>query len=262
MEESGDSPDHWPDHGQWTDDSAYSALTQADRATLAWEFGRRLPDGPMPGDAALVQIAPHIFEVDPCHAGILPGLRFALPAAGPAALALVQWDWNCDPSVLPVMAVPAKDGFDLRATGLTAIVLRDAVAEHVLIADGAFRLRLAVLDGTLLEGPVRFHYSLPGNGDCTHLLALRRLMDLRRTGCLSPVLCRPSCRASRWAVLLRAWDAHCAGASQRDIACLLWGEARVRDDWNGRSDYMRMRVHRMIHGADRLVHGGWRHLLR
>ena len=53
-----------------------------------------------------------------------------------------------------------------------------------------------------------------------------------------------------------------SSGSQRDIACLLWGRSRVHEDWNGRSDYLRMRVYRMIHSARRLVNGDWWTLLR
>ncbi len=49
-------------------------------------------------------------------------------------------------------------------------------------------------------------------------------------------------------------------ASQRDIAMLLFGEARVHEDWAGRSDYMRMRVQRLLRAAEDLVAGGYRAL--
>ena len=258
MEDAGATPDL----SSWADDAPYAALAQADRATFAWEFGRRESgiEGTVP--VPLVPVEQHVALVDAEPSVSLPGLRFALPPACRDALATVQWDWTCDPSVLPVTAIPAAGGFDLRALELAVTVMRGPDAEHVLIADGAYRLRLVVLDGTLLEGPVRFHYQLPRGHDRAHLLALRRLMALCRTGRLPAPLCLPSRRAARWATVLRAWDAHRAGASQRDIACLLWGAERVREDWNGRSDYLRMRVHRMIHTADHLVRGGWRHLLR
>src|SRR3546814_11428482 len=87
-------------------------------------------------------------------------------------------------------------------------------------------------------------------------------MMLRRCGHLSGPRSLSAARASRWAAVLRAWDAHCAGASQRDIAYLLWGRSRVLEDWNGRSDYLRMRVYRMIHSARRLVDGEWGPRLR
>src|SRR3546814_13698827 len=83
-----------------------------------------------------------------------------------------------------------------------------------------------------------------------------------RGGHLSGPRSLSAARAARWAAVLRAWDAHCAGASQRDIAYLLWGRSRGLEEWNGRSDYLRMRVYRMIHSARRLVDGDWWALLR
>src|SRR3546814_2416090 len=77
----------------------------------------------------------------------------------------------------------------------------DLNAEHVLIADGPVRLRLAVLDGTLLDGTVRFHYHLPQGHEPANLRALRRLMMLRRCGHLSGPRSLSAARASRWAAV-------------------------------------------------------------
>lgn len=249
-------------HSSWADDTAYVPLTGADRATFAWEFARRKCGSPACAPLSGTVLTDDILLVREEEPSPLPGLRFALPPARPGELSAVQWDWTCDPSVLPVTALPAPTGFDLRCLRLPAVVLRSRNAEHVLIADGPVRLRLAVLDGTLLEGAVRFHYHLPHGHDPANLRSLRRLMMLRRCGRLSGPRSLPTARASRWAAVLRAWDAHCGGASQRDIACLLWGRSRVLEDWNGRSDYLRMRVYRMIHCARRLVNGDWSTLLR
>lgn len=249
-------------HSSWADDTAYVPLTGADRATFAWEFARRKCGSPACTPSSGTALTDNILLVREEEPSTLPGLRFALPPASPGELSAVQWDWTCDPSVLPVTALPARKGFDLRDLCLPAVVMRGRTAEHVLIADGPVRLRLAVLDGTLLDGAVRFHYHLPQGHEPANLRVLRRLMTLRRCGHLSGTRSLSAARASRWAAVLRAWDAHCAGASQRDIACLLWGRSRVREDWNGRSDYLRMRVYRMIHSARRLVNGDWWTLLR
>src|SRR3546814_11573526 len=122
--------------------------------------------------------------------------------------------------------------------------MRGRNGEHVLIGDGPVRLRLGVLDGTLLDGTVRFHYHLPQGHEPANLRALRRLMMLRRCGHLSGPRSLSEARASRWAAVLRAWDAHGAGASQRDTAYLLWGRSRGLEDGDGAADYLRMRGHR------------------
>jgi hypothetical protein len=36
----------------------------------------------------------------------------------------------------------------------------------------------------------------------------------------------------------------------------------VRDDWAGSSDYLRLRVQRLVRAGDRMVGGGYRDLLR
>ena len=61
---------------------------------------------------------------------------------------------------------------------------------------------------------------------------------------------------------LQAYDAVQAGASHRDIALALFGEKVVKEDWYGRSDYLRLRVQRLVRMADKLVNGGYRDLLR
>jgi hypothetical protein len=40
-----------------------------------------------------------------------------------------------------------------------------------------------------------------------------------------------------------------------------FGETTVREDWNGRSQYLRLRVRRLIQVATALVQGGYRDLL-
>jgi hypothetical protein len=89
---------------------------------------------------------------------------------------------------------------------------------------------------------------------------LRLLIALRDTGRLPSTGSRSGSKTARWLQMLRAHDARCAGASQRDIAILLFGEARVQEDWSGRSDYMRMRVQRLLRAAEDLVAGGYRAL--
>lgn len=246
----------------WANEKAYVALTQADRATFAWEFARRQFVRQTATAPASSLLSDNITLLRGGGNPVLPGLCFALPPSGSAMIATVQWSWQYDASVLPIVALTAVDGFDLRALALPVTLLRQGGVEHVLIADGTARLRLAVLEGTLARGPVRLRYPLPIGHRHPHLLALRQLMTLRETGRLMSGFCLPGRRAPRWTMVLRAWDAHCAGLSQRDIACLFWGHERVDADWNGRSDYLRMRVYRMVRTARYLVHDGWPRLLQ
>jgi hypothetical protein len=60
---------------------------------------------------------------------------------------------------------------------------------------------------------------------------------------------------------LQAYDGLAAGASQREIAVVLFGETRVREEWKGRSDFLRLRVQRLINVGRDMVDGGYKRLL-
>ncbi|MBP7339663.1 DUF2285 domain-containing protein [Niveispirillum sp.] len=136
-------------------------------------------------------------------------------------------------------------------------------AEHVLFSDGCHHLQLMVTTGTLLSGPVRLRCTITGvRFTQESLLAVRRLMQLHRSGRLPHELYPTDTRAPRWIEKLRAFDGVCAGASHREIAAFLLGEREVRENWNGRSDYLRLRIQRLVRDAWRMVRGGYRDLLR
>jgi hypothetical protein len=240
-----DVEDPLPD---WKSAESYRPLLEADPAVWAWEFGRRgqtlvAGDGETPADLCFVGEGPS-------------GDR------RPAVL----WRWQCDPS-LPVLTVsPAAPqdphALDLTTLDLAMLVVRtDDGDQHVWVGDGQRRLRFAVVDGDVLAGPVLCQVRLPSldAGDRC-LESLRLLMALRDTGRLTGSRSRPPAKSARWLEILRAHDARRAGASQRDIALLLFGAARVRQDWSGGSDYMRMRVQRLVRSAEDLVGGGYRSL--
>lgn len=170
--------------------------------------------------------------------------------------------------MLAVETLPVRrgdgDAFDLYQFGRLATVLRCPDGhEHLLLSDGVHHLQVEVTAGSLLDGPVRFRYELSGFKHIeTKTLTLRRLLLLRRLGRFPRGLFPPERRARRWAMALQAFDAIQAGASHRDIAAVLFGEKVVKEDWCGRSDYLRLRVQRLVRTADKLVNGGYRELLR
>lgn len=131
----------------------------------------------------------------------------------------------------------------------------------MLFSDGVHHLQLAVAMGSVLEGPVSLHFLLPGFQHIeAQILTLRRLCHLRRFGRFPRRLYPPERRAGRWISMLRAWDGLQAGASQREIAAALFGEHAVREDWS--AGYLRTRVQRLFRGAEKLIAGGYRALLR
>lgn len=169
--------------------------------------------------------------------------------------------------MLAVETLPVQggdgDAFDIRGFNRLATVLRCPDGhEHLLLSDGVHHLQLEVKAGSLLDGPVRLRYELSGFKHIeAKTLTLRRLLLLRRLGRFPKGLYPSERRARRWRKALQARDAMQAGATHREIAAALFGERIVKEDWYSRSDYLRLRVQRLVRTADKLVNGGYRELL-
>ena len=157
----------------------------------------------------------------------------------------------------------SDDCFDLgRLSDLATVVHSVDGNEHVVISDGQRRIRIDVMAGSLLNGPVLLQYQLQGIAQLDQKpLALRRLAALHRYGKLLPSLFPVSSRAKSVVSALRVHDALVDGASQRDVAYALFGREAVNSDWAGRSDYLRSKVRRLIALARRLGGGEWQKLL-
>jgi hypothetical protein len=162
------------------------------------------------------------------------------------------------------MSPHAPDAFDIRRFERWATILRhDGGQELLLLSDGEHHLQLEVIAGSLLAGPVCLRYEISGFQHVeAKTLTLRRLLLLHRLGRFPHGLYPPERRARRWAMALQAYDGVMAGASHRDIAMVLFGARIVRDDWYGRSEYLRLRVQRLLHVAHVMVEGGYRDLLK
>ena len=238
----------------WRSAETYRPLLGADAAVWAWEFGRR-------GIARAEND-----QADEDLVGGVPDLCFAGPGPDGDPIPAVIWCWQADPAV-PVFSVSPSvsddpDAVDLQRLDLAVLVVRtDDGGQHVVVSDGPRRLRFAVVEGDVLASPVRCRYLLPPHSmGVGSLDSLRMLVALRDTGQLPPLAGRSPPKAGRWIQIIQAHDARGQGASQRDIAMLLFGEARVHEDWAGRSDYMRMRVQRLLRAAEGLIAGGYRAL--
>ena len=74
--------------------------------------------------------------------------------------------------MLHAEAFPAasdRSGFDVRQlAGLRITIARSASAEHLAIDDGRRRLRLDIVAGTLLDGPVRLRFLIDGPDGVDH----------------------------------------------------------------------------------------------
>ena len=241
--------DHAPEPA-WRRAETYRPLLGADPSVWALEFGRRA--APRPGEGARA-----LALADLC-------LAAAGPAGDPVPVAI--WRRQADPSLSVVSVAPAHpgdpDALDLTSLALPVMVVRtDDGEQQVVVADGIRRLRFAVEQGDVLAGTVVCHLRFPPRSSgVAASVGLGQLIGLRDHGRLPRSLVRAGSKTARWLQILRALDARRAGASQRDIAVLLFGEARVREDWSGASDYMRMRVQRLVRAAEHMVDGGYRAL--
>ncbi len=134
--------------------------------------------------------------------------------------------------------------------------------ELLLLNDGAHQIQFNLIKGTLSEGPVRLHYHTAGFSHLeAKLRTLARLDSLQRRGCFSRSLFPTEPNAPKWAKALQAWDGAAAGASQREIACVIFGEQAVRNEWGGRSEFLKSRTQRLIKYGKEMVDGGYRKLL-
>jgi hypothetical protein len=166
--------------------------------------------------------------------------------------------------VLLVDALPggrACDLLDLASLGVAVqFVVVAGSGERVIIGRGLHRLALEVRSGTLTGGPVRLRYALEGFDRLSHPLAtLQALVALRRLRRMPVGLFARERRAARWILHLRVLDALNAGATQREIGEILFPAAGGR--WRGRSDFLRLRVQRLVRNARSLSAGGYRELL-
>ena len=155
------------------------------------------------------------------------------------------------------------DAFDPRLfAGMVTSVPGRNRREHAVISDGLRRIRLDLRSGTLLAGPVTFHYRLCGlQAAGPKLPPLQRLVALGRHRRFLSSLFPPDPRMARWIDVLRVHDGLADGASQRDLAAALYGTSRVQEDWQDGAGSLRSRVRRLIAEANAMAQGSYRGLM-
>ena len=247
----------------WKDAAAYAPLLAADRSIFAWEWLRRDPGYRAAALAALEGATADGEAPRPEHWGLhaFEDPELAAPSARPV------WRSDIHPLVLPVLAAGSggpPDMLDLARLGpIVTLVTARAGREHLLLSDGLRAIRIDVLTGTLLEGPVRLRYLIAGLASAeAPLLTLRRLLALGRTGRFSRSLHPRETRARRWVLALRASDALDAGADQREMASVLLSRTAGEPRWRSNASSVRSQVQRLVRGARRMAAGGYLDLLR
>lgn len=232
----------------WRSAAAYAELLLCDRRFFAWEWVRRSPAyrhrwrnrDRLPGDA-------------PAEMGLIGWIDPAIPA--PRARPI--WSVTTDPAVLDGRpadrAAPAAtdaDALDILAVAPLVSVEVTAEAEHWLLSDGHWAIRLDLHDGTLLGGPLLIEHRLTGLQSLEpKLAALRQLVTLARKGELPASLMPRERRAAQWILELRVADAVLAGAAQQDMARHLYGRAVATHRWRLESEAYRVRIQRLVRRA-------------
>jgi hypothetical protein len=177
------------------------------------------------------------------------------------------WHPDLDPSVVQVRAEqvsPSSAGaFDLSRFADRADWIQDQLGhEWLLLSDGIGEVQLEITKGTLGAGPVALHFEVTGfHNLLPKLRTLARLEALHRLGRFPRSLFSVEAGAVKWSRALQAYDGMLAGASQREIAVALMGEAFVREEWNCRSDFLRARVQRLLQYGRKMVNGGYKAIL-
>jgi hypothetical protein len=242
----------------WTDPNSYRPLLLAERAAIAWEWLRRNRDYRRAALAAFCgKAATSRAEQWNLHAFEHPAL--AAPRARPV-WAAPNYRW-----VLRGKAERAavdEDGFDLQPLAPFSTLLESGGIHRLLLSDGyrSLRLDLAGVDPRLSR--VRLSFELSGVQSIDRpLLVLRRLHSLVLKGRFIPSLYQPVRRARRLVLLLRAFDAIRAGASQAEIAEVLLTTSLVRRGWRIHSPSIRSQAQRLVSGARALAAGGFWKLL-
>lgn len=156
----------------------------------------------------------------------------------------------------------AAEAFDLARFLPWAILVNGPAGEHLALSDGRNRIRLDIIGGSVRTRPSALRFELTGlDGLDPQLATLRRLGWCARRRRFPAHLFASPTRAARRIEVLRVADALAAGASQREIAEELFGEARMRAGWLGATDHLRSRLRRLVREARDMARGGYRALL-
>ena len=163
------------------------------------------------------------------------------------------WSAGVDPHVLKVRAVsrdftPTDWQFEL-GRHISRIVT-DCACERVRIDHASQVLRLDVVEGTLMGGPVHLRTDLCIGKELTAQVATAFALRDLMSGKIIP----NTSHDREAAALLRLWafDARKAGASLREIANLLLGEG----DWPGDGEYRKSRARRLVAAGEEMVRLG------
>lgn len=176
------------------------------------------------------------------------------------------WDAAVDPNVIGAEARPCDssdvDAVDLKALKWPVTILVAKDRQDVLIESPQGSVRLTVLEGDMLAGPVTMRYILQPSQIVERTAALRRWDALVRTGRWPDRMNCPSPRSDRWPLIIATLDAIAQKCSLRETATVLFGEEMTEREWHHTSDHLKLRTRRLVAQARRLADGAYLTLLK
>lgn len=162
--------------------------------------------------------------------------------------------------------VPAAADFRVDRLPANAHLCIDAVGgQHFIFKTDTKRIGLHVNGAMATLGPVRLTFSTVGMSGVSKAIDEFTLLTeilFPDPGKAAPkAKSRPVIRIELRDALI-ALDGKCAGATRREIARVIYGDAAVAAQWSDPSETMKDRVKRSIKRGERLMNGGYRALLR
>jgi hypothetical protein len=161
-----------------------------------------------------------------------------------------------DPTVISARASPCDTSAPLQLLidRYEHCVAMGEGVEHLLVHACGRSLRLDVVSGTVLAGPVTLEPRVMLDRLDFQIVAVRMLAAILIH---DPPPALTDARLPRLVLALRALDARREGASLREIARGIFGET----DWPGDGDHVKSRARRLVRLSEKLCRAGPRGVL-
>ena len=261
-----------PTSTDWEQDDKFDYTDALTLPEWGWEFLRRNPDyrkiWETAGDEG--QIAQHeahtIVEKQGTSRFSEWGLLFGSDPQWDSRSSVVIWQPELCGRVLRLNAfsMESGQGCDLHLPDIACkwfLLCTANGQQHVLFRDGLYALQL-IVEGTSLLKPVQLMPAEPLNRESEQFRVYQCFGDLLVSSRLLPSHFPPTYLGGRLKNVLRALDGDLAGASQRQIATMLFGQECVENEWCAAGRPLRDKVRRAIHRGHDLMQSGYRSLIR
>jgi hypothetical protein len=173
------------------------------------------------------------------------------------------WLPRLDPATVLLIPAPGPFSASRSLVSLTPIFRRQASdGEHWVVSDGDGRFALLLMGGFEINTPVASVSPFDTNFAARADPALRLVRLLTGERAIPLAVSLTQLQRQQLVFALRALDAHLAGATYREIAEVLFGEARVPTGSSWKTHDLRGRTIRLVRAGLRLMRGGYLDLLR